>query len=123
MAGTQRGRPTDAANRIIESVRDSAEPALEAVRRFVDTVDRHFPDVGEDGPRRHIIDAAFKMAEQLVKTGTQAAEKIVSATGETLGQGKGTTASKKVASTKKPGPTKPGVPKADSRKRTTPRPS
>jgi len=121
MASTERGGPTEAANRIIESVRDSAEPALEAVRRFVDTVDRHFPDVGEE-PRRKIIDAAFRMAEQLVKTGTQAAEKIVSATGESFGQPKSNTATKEVASVKRARAKKAATPKkVASRKRATPR--
>jgi len=93
--------PTEAANRIIESVRDSTEPALEAVRKFVDTVDGFFPHVSQDGPRRKIIDAAFKMTEQLVRAGTQAAEKIVSATGESFGERKSATATKKAASATK----------------------
>jgi hypothetical protein len=100
MTNTERG-PTETANRIIESVRDSTEPALEAVRKFVDTVDGYFPHVSQDGPRRKIIDAAFKMTEQLVRAGTQAAEKIVSATGESLGQRKRATATKKAASATK----------------------
>ena len=39
---------------------------LESVRKLIDTVDSVFPDVTEDGPRRTIIDSAFKMVEQLV---------------------------------------------------------
>lgn len=61
---------------IIDSGREAEESALEAVRKFVDTVDSIFPHVGEDGPRRKIIDSAFKMTEQLVGTWTQVAEKI-----------------------------------------------
>lgn len=64
---------------IIESVRHAAEPALEAVRKFVETVNDMFPDVGEDGPRHKIIDSAFKMTEQLVGVSTQFAEKIINA--------------------------------------------
>jgi len=62
--------------RIIESGREAEEFALEAVRNFLDTVDSLLPDVGQEGPRRKIIDSAFTMTEQLVDTWTQLAEKI-----------------------------------------------
>jgi hypothetical protein len=64
-------------NGLIESVRDVEDSVLEAVRRFVDTVNGAFPDVSEDGPRSRIIDSAFKMTEQLVGASTEFAEKIV----------------------------------------------
>jgi len=62
--------------RMIESGREAEEAALEALRKFLDTVDSVFPDVGQEGPRRKIIDSAIKMTEQLVDTWTQLAEKI-----------------------------------------------
>ena len=62
--------------RMIESGREAEEVALEALRKFLDTVDSVFPDVGQEGPRRKIIDSAIKMTEQLVDTWTQLAEKI-----------------------------------------------
>src|SRR5690348_3594424 len=40
-------------NRVIDSIREAEESALEAVRKFVDTVNGVFPD-GDDGPRRKI---------------------------------------------------------------------
>jgi len=77
---TEKGEVTDRADRLIESVRDAEDSALEAVRKFVDTVNGIFPDANaEDGPRRKIIDSAFKMTEQLVGASTQLAEKIVKA--------------------------------------------
>ena len=76
--------------RIIESGREAEEVALEAVRKFLDTVNGIFPDVSEDGPRRKVIDSAFHMTEQVVRTWTQAAEKIVKATGDALAQPKST---------------------------------
>ena len=85
----------DMVERIIESGREAEEFALEAVRKFVDTVNGIFPDVSEDGPRRKIIDSAFKMTEQLVGTWTQAVEKIVKVTGEALAQPKSTSGSSK----------------------------
>jgi len=92
MTGTDE---TGVVERIIESGRDAEEFALEAVRKFVDTVDGIFPDTSQDGPRRKIIDSAFKMTEQLVSTWTQAAEKIVKATGNALAQPKSTSGSSK----------------------------
>jgi len=85
MTSTKTG--SDSADRIIESFRDTGNTALESVRKFLDTVNGAFPDVGEDnGPRQRIIDSAFKMTEQLVGTSTQLAEKIVKASRDALGE-------------------------------------
>ena len=70
---TEKSGPVE---RMIESGREAEEVALEALRKFLDTVESVFPDVGQEGPRRKIIDAAIKMTEQLVDTWTQLAEKI-----------------------------------------------
>lgn len=86
MANTQQRAAVEGANRVIESVREAEESALEAVRRFVDTVDGIFPNVSEDGLRRKIIDSAFKMTEQVVGASTQLAQKVVKATGDALTQ-------------------------------------
>jgi hypothetical protein len=53
-------------DRIMDSVRDGADSGLEAVRKFLDTVNGIFPDVGDDGPRRRIIDSAFKMTGRCI---------------------------------------------------------
>ncbi len=76
-------------------MRDAEKSALESVQRFVDTVNGAFPDLGSDGPRRKIIDSAFKMTEQLVGTSNQLAEKIVKATRDGLNDVKGTAGSSK----------------------------
>jgi len=69
---------SSSADRLIESFHDAGNTALESVRKFLDTVNGVFPDVSADGGRRQkIIDAAFKMTEQLVGNSTQLAEKIV----------------------------------------------
>ncbi len=71
----------DGVARIIQSVQDSEQVALEAVRKFIDTVDGAFPDVGEDGGlRRKIIDSAFNMTEQLVGASNSFALKLVEGT-------------------------------------------
>jgi hypothetical protein len=69
------------ADRLIESFHEAGNTALESVRKFLDTVNGVFPDVSADGgPRQKIIDAAFKMTEQLVGDSTQLAEKVVKVT-------------------------------------------
>ena len=73
-------------DRIIESVHDAGNKALEAVRRFLDSVNSAFPDVSADGPRQKIIDSAFKMTEELVGTSTELAQKIVKASQDALGE-------------------------------------
>ncbi|MGA2305038.1 MAG: hypothetical protein ABSH29_12665 [Acidimicrobiales bacterium] len=74
MTSTETG--SGSADRIIESFRDAGNTALESMRKFLDTVNAAFPDVGADhGPRQRIIDSAFKMTEQLVGASTQLAKK------------------------------------------------
>jgi hypothetical protein len=79
MTSTERHDIAEGANRIIDSVSDAEQAALEAVRRFVDTVDSAFADVSQDGPRRKVIDSAFKMTEQLLGTTNELARKVVAA--------------------------------------------
>lgn len=86
MTNTEQGTSDDAAIRIIESVQDAEQSALEAVRKFLDAVDGVFPDVSKDGPRRRIIDSAFKMTEQLIGASNQLAQRIVKVTENVLGE-------------------------------------
>ena len=76
MPGTETG--SDDAERIIETLQGAETSALEAVRKFLDTVNGVFPDVSsDDGPRKKIIDSAFKMTEQMVGASNQLAQRIV----------------------------------------------
>ena len=78
---------TQAADRFIESFDHASKMALESVRKFLDTVNGVFPDVSaDDGPRKKIIDSAFRMTEQLVGTSTRLAERIVKTSQETLSE-------------------------------------
>ena len=88
------GDISGSANRIIDSVRTAEQSALEAVRKFVDTVDNAIPEVGQEGARRKIIDSAFKMTEQLLGATNQLAERVVTTSSEALGRrGEGESAS------------------------------
>jgi len=71
------------ADRIIDSVADAERSALDAVRRFLDTVNKAFPDVGPDGgQRQRIIDSAFRMTDELVGTTNQFAHRLVEASAD-----------------------------------------
>jgi len=72
--------------RLMDSIEDAGNASLEAMRRLADTVDGVFPHLGSDeGPRRKIIDSAFKMTEQLVSTSTRLAQKILEVTDTEIG--------------------------------------
>jgi hypothetical protein len=78
MTRNDQAKMDEATTRVIESVRETAEPALEAVRTFVETVSDALPDL-EDGPRRRIIEAGFKMTEDLVGLSARFAARVVTA--------------------------------------------
>jgi hypothetical protein len=86
MTNTEQATRDDGAIRVIDSVEDAEQAALEAVRKFLDTVDGVFPKVDEDGPRRKIIDSAFKMTEQLVGASNQLARRVVRVTEDALSE-------------------------------------
>jgi hypothetical protein len=95
MTSSEQGGITESASKIIESAREAEESALEAVRKFLDTVDSVFPDVGQDRPRRKVIDSAFEMTEQLVGSWNQVTEKVLKAISDALAQSKTATRSSK----------------------------
>ena len=85
MTNTAEGTHDDGASRVIESVQAAEQSTLEAVRKFLDAVDGVFPDVSRDGgPRRKIIDSAFKMTEELVGASNKLAQKVVNVTATML---------------------------------------
>src|SRR5664280_808983 len=78
MADAGRSDQDEGAGRVINSVAKAEKKAIEAVRDFVETVNRAFPDIGEDGgPRQQIIDSVFKMTEQLVGASNELAHRVV----------------------------------------------
>jgi hypothetical protein len=62
-------RTTKLSEEVLESVEKGQRAAIEAVRKFVDTVDEALPAHGE-GPsgRQEIVDSAMEMADRLVDT-------------------------------------------------------
>ena len=86
MTSTDQTTTDDGAVRIVDSVEDAEQSALEAVRKFLDTVDGVLPTDGEEGPRRKIIDSTFKMTEQLVGASNQLARRVVRVTEDAWGE-------------------------------------
>ena len=77
----------DGATRLIDTIESAENASLEAVRKFLDTIDGIFPHLGNDeGPRRKIIDSAFKMTEQLVSSSTRLAKNILDVTEKALSE-------------------------------------
>ena len=86
MTNTEPAERDDGAIQLIDSVDDTERSALETVRKFLDTIDGVFPEVSEDGPRRKIIDSAFKMTEQLVGASNELARRVVKVAADALGE-------------------------------------
>ena len=58
--------PTEGIQKLIEGAAESEKSALEAVQRFVQSVNDAIPDIGDEGPRHQIIDASNSLAVNLV---------------------------------------------------------
>jgi hypothetical protein len=78
-------RTTELSEDVLKSLDDGAQTAIEAVRKFVDTVDKALPPRGE-GPsrRKEITDSALEMAQRLVHTQYELLRKVVDSAGKTL---------------------------------------
>ncbi len=72
---------------VLESVESGQRTAIDAVRKFVSTVDESMPGHGDDDQpsrRKAIVDAALDMADKLVETQYEFIRKVVRSTSETL---------------------------------------
>ena len=80
-------RTADLSEEMLKSVEAGQRAAIEAVRKFVDTVDEVLPALGERPSRREtVIDAALEMADRLVKTQYDFLRSAVHSAGRTLGE-------------------------------------
>jgi hypothetical protein len=62
-------RTSEISDEVLKSLESGQRAAIEAVRKFVDTVDKALPALGGHPSRRQeIVDAALEMAERLVHT-------------------------------------------------------
>ncbi|HXW59102.1 MAG TPA: hypothetical protein VEJ23_06450 [Solirubrobacteraceae bacterium] len=80
-------RTTELSDEILKSVEDGQRAAIEAVHRFVDSVDRALPSLPRgEGPsrRQEIVDSALEMADRLVQTQYDFLRKVVDNAGKSL---------------------------------------
>jgi hypothetical protein len=81
-----RGRATGLPRDLVKSIEDSQRATIDAVRKFVDTVERALPGRGNGAPRRQeVVDSALEMAERLVQTQYDLLRKAVRSAGRTVG--------------------------------------
>jgi len=80
-------RPTVLSEQVLDSVEKGQLAAIEAVRKFVDTVDEKLPALGDEHPstRQEIIDAALELADRLVHTQYDFLRNAVGSAGTALG--------------------------------------
>jgi len=80
-------RPTELTEQTLKSVEKGQRAAIDAVHKFVDTVDEKLPALGDEHPstRQGIIDAALDMADQLVHTQYEFLREVAHSAGKSLG--------------------------------------
>ena len=78
-------RTTKMSEEVLDSVEKGQRAAIDAVRKFVDTVDQALPARAE-GPskRQEIVDSAMEMADRLVHTQYDFIRKVIDSAGKSL---------------------------------------
>lgn len=81
-------RAAGLSDEVLKSLESGQRSAIDAVRKFVGTVEDSLPGHGDDEPSRRetIVDAALDMADKLVKTQYDFIRSVVSSASETLKQ-------------------------------------
>ena len=78
-------RTAELSDEVLTSLEAGQRAAIEAVTKFVDTVDQALPASGERPSRRQeIVDAAMEMADRLVHTQYDFLRKVVHTAGKGL---------------------------------------
>lgn len=78
-------RSTELSEEVLKSLDDGARSAIDAVRKFADTVDRALPRNGKGSSKREeITDSALEMAQRLVHTQADFLRKVVDSAGRSL---------------------------------------
>ena len=77
-------RTTELSDEVLKSVESGQRSAIEAVRKFVDTVDQALPHGEGPSRRQDVIDAAMEMADRLVHTQYDFLRKVVGDAGKSL---------------------------------------
>ena len=81
-------KPVELTENVLEALEKGEKTATDAVRQFVDTLDKALPVLEARGEapsrRREVIDAALEMADKLVTTQVDFLRSVVRATGKAL---------------------------------------
>jgi hypothetical protein len=77
-------RAMDLSEEVLESVGDRQKTVIEAVRKFVDTLDEAMPDLVDPERRKKILDAVLDLAEQLATTTNEFLRSTLHSASETL---------------------------------------
>jgi hypothetical protein len=79
-------KTTELSEQVLEQVKSGQRSAIEAVRNFMESVDKALPLHGDNPSRRQeVIDSALEMSEKLVQTQYDFLRNVVHSAGETLG--------------------------------------
>jgi hypothetical protein len=74
---------------VLDSLEEGQRAAIEAVRRFVDTVDHALPHGEGPSKRQEIVDSALEMADRLVHTQYDFIHKVIDSAGKSLAKSDG----------------------------------
>lgn len=78
-------RTAELSEEVLKSIESGQRAAIDAVRKFAETVDHALPAPGERPSRRQeIVDAALEMADRLVHTQYDFLHKVVHSAGTAL---------------------------------------
>ena len=69
---------------VLESIQAGQRTAMDAVRKFVDTLDEVVPNLVDASGRKKVLDAALDMVDQLVRTQLEFLRKVIGSAGEAL---------------------------------------
>lgn len=80
-------RTSELSDEVLSSLEKGQRAALDAVKKFVDTVDEALPAIGDrPSKRQEVIDAAMDMADRLVHTQYDFLRDVVQNAGKALGR-------------------------------------
>ncbi len=78
-------RPTELSEEALDEIKAGQQAAIEAVRNFVESVDKTLEEGESPSQREEIVDSALKMADRLVETQYDFLRKVVHSAGKSLG--------------------------------------
>ena len=77
-------RTEELSDDVLKSIEAGQRAAIEAVRKFVDTVDEMLPALGRPSRREQVLDAAMDMADRLVHAQYDFLRQVVQSAGKAL---------------------------------------